>query len=196
MCDPLSPLVWTNVKADNLFRFFTIRLRSGNLAKHLTGIARQWKKLLPEAPFEYKLVDENIDTLYRTEIQLKNATYAATALALVNVLLGIVGLVSLDVQKRKKEIGIRKVLGPSVSGIIALFIKNLSFTFMAAVFIACPSAYLLMDRWLNSYHMRIGLQPMYFIIPILLLTSIAALFVGLQTWRVARSNPVESLRDE
>ncbi len=196
MHDPLSPVIWTNVKADNLFRFFTIRLQSGNLAQHLAGIAHEWKKLLPEAPFEYKFVDENINRLYRTEMQLKNATYAATALALVIVLLGIVGLVSLDVQKRKKEIGIRKVLGANVGGIIALFIKGLSLTFMAAVFIACPLAYLLMDKWLDNYHMRIELQPMYFIIPILLLAAIASLFVGLQTWRVARSNPVESLRDE
>lgn len=196
MRDPLGPIVWTNIKADNIFRFFTVRLKSGNLATHLASLESEWRGLLPDAPFEYKFMDENIDRLYRTEMQLKNATYAATALAVVIVLLGIVGLVSLDVQKRKKEIGIRKVLGANVFSVITLFIKELSLTFTIAISIACPLVYLFMDKWLNNYHMRIGLGPTYFILPILLLASMAALFIGLQTWRIAKANPVESLRDE
>ena len=74
--------------------------------------------------FEYAFMDETLAKLYRSEIQLKKASYTASVLALIIVLLGVLGLISLSVQKRTKEIGIRKVLGSSVSGIISLFLKD------------------------------------------------------------------------
>jgi len=196
MRDPLSPVVWTNVKADNLFRFFNIRLKSGNLGRQLAGLEKEWKELLPGAPFEYHFVDENIDSLYKTELQLKNAAYVATLLSSIIVLLGIIGMISLNVQKRKKEIGVRKVLGATINSIIVLFMKDLLIAFTAAVVIACPLVYLFISKWLENYSMQITLTPLFFALPVLLLALVAASIIGLQTFKTARSNPVDSLRDE
>jgi len=196
MRDPLSPVAWTNIKADNLFRFFSIRLKPGKLSQHLASLEKEWKKHLAEAPFEYQFVDENIDHLYKTELQLKNAAYAATVLASIIVLLGIVGLISLNVQKRKKEIGVRKVLGATVNSIIVLFMKDLFIAFTAAIGVACPLVYLFISKWLQNYSMQIQLTPLFFALPVVLLALVAASIIGLQTFRAAKSNPVDSLRDE
>lgn len=196
MRDALTPVIWTNVKADNLFRYFSIRLTAGNLGQNLASIEKEWKKLLPDAPFEYQFMDESIDSLYKTELQLKNAAYSATILSSLIVFLGIVGLVSLNVQKRRKEIGVRKVLGSTVNGIISLFMKDLLITFIVATVIACPLVYLFISKWLQSYSIQITLSPLFFILPILLLAFIATAIIGLQTVKAAKSNPVDSLRDE
>lgn len=196
MRDPLSPVAWTNIKADNLFRFFSIRLKPGNLGEHLSSLEKEWKKHLADAPFEYQFVDENIDHLYKTELQLKNAAYAATVLASVIVLLGIIGLVSLNVQKRKKEIGVRKVLGASVNSLITLFIKDLFIAFIVAIAIACPLVYLLIIKWLQNYSTQIKLTSLFFVIPAILMALIAVSIITLQTFKAARANPVDSLRDE
>lgn len=196
MRDAQTPVIWTNIKADNLFRYFSIRLNAGNLGQHLTSIEKEWKKLLPDTPFEYQFMDESIDALYKTELQLKNAAYTATILSSLIVFLGIVGLVSLNVQKRRKEIGVRKVLGATVSGIISLFMKDLLITFIVATVIACPLVYLFVSKWLHNYSMQITLTPLFFIFPILLLALIAASIISLQTFKAAKSNPVNNLRDE
>lgn len=196
MRDPLSPVVWTNIKADPLFRFFSVRLSPGNLGQQLASLEKEWKNLLPDAPFEYHFVDENIDRLYKTELQLKNAAYVATLLSSIIVLLGIIGLISLNVQKRKKEIGVRKVLGASINSILVLFMKDLFISFTVATVIACPLVYLFITKWLQNYSMQIKLSPLFFALPILLLALVAASIIGLQTFKTARSNPVDSLRDE
>lgn len=196
MRDPQSPVVWTNVKADKLFRFFSIRLKPGNLGQQLVSIEKKWKELLPDAPFEYHFMDENIDHLYRTEIQLKNAAYVATLLASMIVLLGIIGLISLNIQKRRKEIGVRKVLGATISSITMLFMKDLFIAFTAAVAIACPLVYLFISKWLQNYSMQITLNPLFFALPVLFLALVTVSIISIQTLKSAASNPVDSLRDE
>ena len=196
MRDAMNPVIWTNVKADNLFRYFSIRLTAGNLGQNLANIEKEWKKLLPDAPFEYQFMDESIDSLYKTELQLKNAAYSATILSSLIVFLGIIGLVSLNVQKRRKEIGIRKVLGSTVSAIVSLFMKDLLITFIVATLIACPLVYLFISKWLQNYSMQVTLSPLFFLLPILLLAFIAISIISLQTIKAAKSNPVDSLRDE
>jgi len=196
MRDPLSPVVWTNVKADHLFRFFSIRLKPGNLSQSLTHLEKEWRNLVPDAPFEYRFADENIDMLYQTELRLSYAGYTATALASLIVFLGIIGLVSLNVQKRKKEIGVRKVLGATINSIIGLFMRDLFPIFIIALFVACPLVFLLMTRWLEQYSMKITLTPLFFILPATTLALVTASIISLQTFKTARSNPINSLRDE
>ncbi len=96
-------------------------------------------------------MDDALTTLYQTEIQLKKASYTATVLALIIVLLGVIGLISLSIQKRTKEIGIRKVLGSSVAGIVVLFLKEFLAVILFGGLVACPLAYIIMNKWLQSY---------------------------------------------
>jgi ABC-type antimicrobial peptide transport system permease subunit len=151
---------------------------------------------MPGAPFEYSFMDDTLKKLYKTEIQMKQAAYTAAALSLIIVLLGVLGLISLSVQKRTKEIGIRKVLGSSVSEIIALFMKEFLIIIFLAGFIACPVAWVLMRNWLREYVYRIDLTATPFMIAIILLGFITASLIIIQTIKTALANPVRSLRTE
>jgi ABC-type antimicrobial peptide transport system permease subunit len=141
-------------------------------------------------------MDETLRHLYKTEIQLRQASYTAFLLALIIVLLGVLGLVAMSIQRRTKEIGIRKVLGSPVTNIIILFIREFLFVILIAGLIAFPIAYMIMQNWLNAYVYRINITALPFIISILLLGTISASLIGLQTMKVAFSNPVKSLRTE
>ena len=151
---------------------------------------------MPGAPFEYFFMDETLRRLYKTEIQLQQASYVATTLSFIIVLLGILGLISLSVQKRTKEIGIRKVLGSSVKNIIGLFIKEILTTILVGGLIACPIAWYLLSNWLNDYAHRISMTPLPFAVAIILLGLLTGTLVVLQTIRTALMNPVKSLRTE
>jgi ABC-type antimicrobial peptide transport system permease subunit len=141
-------------------------------------------------------MDDALKQLYATELQLKKAAYIATFLAIIIVLLGVLGLISLSIQKRTKEIGIRKVLGSSVAGITSLFLKDFLGVVLIAGLIACPLAYFMMQKWLDDYAYKINISLSPFIFSIALLTVITALLIMLQTIKAAFANPVKSLRSE
>jgi putative ABC transport system permease protein len=162
----------------------------------LAGLQKKWARLLPGAPFEYGFMDDALKKMYKSEIQLKQAAYIATALAIIIVLLGVLGLISLSIQKRTKEIGIRKVLGSSVTGIISLFMQEFLGLIVIACLVACPLAFWMMSSWLNNYAYRvvIGLNP--FMVAIAGLTLVTALLISVQTVKAALDSPVKSLRSE
>lgn len=151
---------------------------------------------MPGSSFEYSFMDDTLKKLYATELQLKKAAYAATLLSFIIVLLGVLGLVSLSIHKRVKEIGIRKVLGASVPNIMLLFVKEFVVIILIAAVIACPLAYLVMNNWLNNYAYHINISPKPFALSIIALTVITLLLIGLQTIKSAIANPVKSLRTE
>ena len=141
-------------------------------------------------------MDDTLAKLYRSEIQLKKASYSATVLALIIVLLGVLGLISLSVQKRTKEIGIGKVLGSSVTGIISLFMKEFLQVILIAATVACPVAYMIMHKWLQAYTYRINITVQPFLLSVFVLGFITAIVICIQTVKAAMSDPVESLRTE
>ncbi|MEO8763761.1 MAG: ABC transporter permease [Ginsengibacter sp.] len=196
MQNAIKPLTFLHVGITNLFRSFSFKLRPGDVGNSIADLQRKWSEVLPGIPFEYTFMDETLAKLYRSEIQLKKASYAATVLALIIVLLGVLGLISLSVQKRTKEIGIRKVLGSSVAGIILLFLKEFLLVILIAGIIACPLAYIIMHRWLEAYSYRVGITATPFILSVLVLVFITGILIVTQTIKTALSNPVESLRME
>ena len=151
---------------------------------------------MPGTAFEYTFMDDRLAKLYRSEIQLKLASYTATILSIIIVLLGVLGLIALNIQKRTKEIGIRKVLGSSVQAIIGLFMKEFLVIILIAGIVACPLAYFIMNSWLNDYVYRINITAFPFIVAIVLLGTITALLIIIQTLKTATANPVKSLRTE
>jgi len=191
-----EPIVVMNVHSARLYRFCSIKLKPGNVQSSIEALSKKWATLLPGAPFEYHFMDDALTKLYANEIQLQKAAYIATVLAVIIVLLGVLGLISLSIQKRTKEIGIRKVLGASVAGITSLFLKDFLGVVVFAGVIACPAAYLMMQKWLGDYAYRIDISVSSFIIPIVLLTFITAVLIVLQTIRAAFLNPVKSLKSE
>ena len=132
------------------FRYFSFKLKSGNISNSISALQRKWSALFPGVAFEYSFMDDTLSKLYQSEVRLKKASYIATILAFVIVLLGIIGIVSMSIQKRTKEIGIRKVLGASISNIIALFLKDFIAVIIVAGLISVPVSWYIMKNWLND----------------------------------------------
>ena len=196
MQQKVAPLIFFNVHFVPIYRYFSFRITPGNINASVEAIHKKWNALMPRAPFEYKFMDETLARVYQTEIRLKKASYTATGLALIIVLLGVLGLISLNIQKRTKEIGIRKVLGSSVTAIILLFIKDFLLVTIVASFIACPLAYIIMNKWLQEYAYRVNITAVPFIISVVCLGLITILLICGQTIKAALANPVKSLRTE
>ena len=192
----IQPVTFVHVGVSNTFRFLSFKLRPGSLGNSIADLQKEWAALMPGAPFEYKFMDDTLKKLYKSEIQLKKASYTATILSGIIVLLGIIGLVSLSIQKRTREIGIRKVLGASVPSIISLFMKEFLWMILIACFIACPVAWFIMQGWLSDYAYRITMTAQPFVMAIAGLSLITVLLIVLQTLKAGVANPVQSLRTE
>jgi ABC-type antimicrobial peptide transport system permease subunit len=192
----IKPNIFFHLKLANSYRYLSFKIIPGNIGKTLEQIEKKWATLLPSTSFEYSFIDETLKKLYKAELQLKKAAYTATILSLIIVLLGVLAQVSLSIQKRTKEIGIRKVLGASVSNIIVLFMKESLSVIMISGLIACPVAWFIMNGWLNNYAYRISLTARPFIFSIAGLAFLTALLIVLQTIKTGIESPVKSLRTE
>ena len=192
----IQPVTFLHVGLTNVFRNFSFKLKPGHIGNSIAALQKKWSALMPGTPFEYQFMDDTLAKLYRSEIQLKKASYTATVLALIIVLLGVLGLISLSIQKRTKEIGIRKVLGSSVTGIISLFMKEFLQVILIAATVACPVAYMIMHKWLQAYTYRINITVQPFLLSVFVLGFITAIVICIQTVKAAMSDPVESLRSE
>ncbi|CCH52431.1 protein of unknown function DUF214 [Fibrisoma limi BUZ 3] len=192
----IQPIAIGQIQALPIYRFFSFRLAPGNTQQTIEGIERKWRELFPDAPFDYAFIDQTLEKLYRTELQLEKAAYVATGLALLIVLLGVIGLVSLSVARRTKEVGIRKVLGASVPNIVTLFLKEYVWVMGIANLVAWPLAYWFISDWLAdyAYHTQISWQP--FVQVGFLLALLTSVVVSLQVLKAALVNPVKSIRSE
>jgi putative ABC transport system permease protein len=196
MSGRILPMTFINVNQTPFYRYFSIRLKPGNIQSSVETLQKKWAEVMPGAPFEYAFMDDALAKMYKTELQLKKASYLATGLAMVIVLLGVLGLISLSIQKRTKEIGIRKVLGSSVKDVMMLFLKDFLGTVIIAGLVACPFAYWMMNKWLNGYAYKISLTPLPFAVAIVALLLVTSILISLQTIKAALANPVKSLRSE
>lgn len=196
MSGKIPPLLIFHINFNPIYRFLSFKLKPGNIPASLAALQKTWSALIPEASFEYRFMDEDLRILYAKELQLKKAAYMAGGLALIIVLLGIFGMVSLSIQKRVKEIGVRKILGASVAHIIKLFAKEFVTSLLLAAVVAIPMAYWLMSGWLQNYAYHIRMSAGIFILTVLGMAGITFLLVGVQTAKAAMANPVKSLRNE
>lgn len=196
MAQNILPLTFLQVNTTFTYRLLNFKLRPGPIGEAISAIQQKWNSVLPGTAFEYKFMDETLRKVYKTELQLKQASYAALALSGIIVLLGVLGLVSLSVQKRVREIGIRKVLGAATSSIIRLFLAEFLQVIVFAAIIAIPLTWFLMRNWLNNYAYRITLTPWPFLLAMVSLVLLTTTLILLQTYKAANTNPVESLKSE
>jgi putative ABC transport system permease protein len=192
----VAPLFFFNVQFAPNYRYLSFKIKPGNIPQSIAAIEKKWAQLLPGSSFEYTFMDDTLKKLYTNEIQLRKAAFTATVLSLIIVLLGILGLVSLSIHKRVKEISIRKVLGASVPNITLLFMKEFMVVVVIAAVIACPVAWYLMQGWLGNYAYRIPLTAPPFLWPVIALGLLTLLLIALQTLKVALANPMKNLRSE
>ena len=183
----LTPDAWpTNV---------LVRLDADRLAETLTRLQATWDGFT-EQPFTYTFLDDQIDALYRTDRQWGRVLGAASLLAIFVACLGLFGLAAFTAEQRTKEIGIRKVLGASVPGLVGLLSKEFLRLVGVAFVLATPVAYLSMSRWLDTFAYRIEISWWIFLISGLAALGVAFLTVSYQAVRAALADPVKALRYE
>jgi putative ABC transport system permease protein len=196
MGSAIAPEIFLHLSLANAYRFISFKLQPGNMATALSDLQKQWLRLLPGSPFEYKFMDETLAALYDDELRLQIAANAATVLSLFIVLMGVIGLLSQSVQKRTKEIAIRKVIGASVPGIVQLFIKEYLPLLLGAGLVASPFAYWMLQRWLDDYATRITITVFPFALALGGLVVLMVMLIVVQTSKAALANPVNSLKAE
>ncbi|HEY4613405.1 MAG TPA: ABC transporter permease [Bacteroidota bacterium] len=178
------------------FAYISVRIQPEHTANSIQFIETTWKRFAPQQPFEFSFLDQDFETLYRAEQQTGMVFTAFATLAIFIACLGQLGLAAFVFEKRTKEIGIRKVLGASVTGVVGLLSKDFLKLVLIANLIAWPVAYTIMSQWLESFAYRIEIGWWIFALAGGLAILIAFLTVSFQAIRAATANPVEALKYE
>ena len=173
-----------------------IKLKSGNIASGVKQINELWNQLFDDKPFEYNFLDTAFKATYKAEARAARGLAMFAGLAIIISCLGLLGLIVHVANTRSKEIGIRKVLGASVSGIIQLLAKEFVLLILIGWMIASPIAWYAMNRWLQNFAYRVTIDWWIFILTGLLVIVIAFITVSFQAIKAALANPVKGLRTE
>lgn len=174
----------------------SMNLQSDALPETMAQLEQLWQDIAPDQQFDYYFVDERLDAQYRQEQRLGKILTVTTGLSLLVSCLGLFGLVTLAVNNRVKEIGIRKVMGASVSQIMLLIYRDFLKLIGIAFVLAIPLAYFFMQRWLADFPYRTNLGASTLLISAAMVTLLALVTIAYQSVRAARMNPATSLRDE
>lgn len=196
MHQTIQPLAFVHLKNTNVYRYLTLRLQPTNLSESLAALEQSWNHLAPGTPFEFTFLEDTLHKLYQSEVRLKKAAQLATFLAIIIVLLGVVGMVSLSVARRTKELGIRKVLGASGVSLVMLFLKEFLAVSAVAALISFPMILTAMNQWLQNYAYRIEMSWISFATIGIIFGTLIILLVGFQTFKATLMNPTQSLRSE
>jgi hypothetical protein len=176
--------------------FICVRFRPGKTREVLGFLEEKWGKFVPGFPFRYNFLNESIDNYYKTEKQVSEIIQYFTILAIFIACLGLFGLASFMAERKTKEIGIRKVLGAQVSGIVFLLTGEFSRWVIIASCIALPVGWYIMKGWLEDFAYRIEIDIWTYFISVIFSLFVAILTVGYQSIKVALANPIEALRYE
>jgi putative ABC transport system permease protein len=180
----------------NWFSTITLRLKTDDLTSTLAQIETSWKSIATNSPFKYSFIEDDFDSLYQSEIKMRTMLGTFTFLAILVACLGLFGLAAFTIKQRYREIGIRKVLGSSVNGIV----KNLSIDFLKlvviSIIIAIPLAWYAAYKWLQDFAFKIEISVWTFVLASTLSIIIALITVCFQALRAAYANPIKSLRAE
>lgn len=192
--NPLEPMAV--IAAPDGVRFAIVRLGKGDLTHALRQAESAWQKVNPQYPFEYRFFDEDYDLSYRQYEQIGKILKWFSGLAVFVACLGLFGLASFLAEQRRKEVGVRKVLGASSHQVVVLLSKEFTKWVLLANVIAWPAAYFAVRSWLQKFPLRADIPPAYFVLSGAAALLIALLTVSGQAWRAARKNPADALRYE
>lgn len=178
----------------NEIRRYVARIKPGQTEAAIEHIRRTWIDFAPSVPFSYRFIDDIYDRLYADEERMSNVMKVFALLAIGVACLGLLGLASFTVDKRTREIGVRKVLGASVTDIVGLLSKDFLLLVGIAFVLAIPATLFVLSRWLGGFAYRITPGPGMFAIAAFAILAIALLTVSSQAIRAATADPTKSLR--
>ncbi len=190
---PIEPLI---IEKTTWGTQICLRIQDANTEKAVTAVSEVWKRIFPDNPIDYFFLEDGFRAAYRSEERLGLITRTFSGLAFFIACLGLFGLVSFSTERRRKEMGIRKVLGANFVQLLGLFFRDFSWPVLLSNIAAWPIAFMAIQRWLRGFAFRTNTPIWIFIVGGVVTVSIALLTVWLQVQRAHRLNPVESLRYE
>jgi putative ABC transport system permease protein len=174
----------------------SIKISSTNVAQTITALKSNWDSFFPGDQFDYFFLDEHFNDQYKADQRFGQVFGIFTVMTIFVACLGLFGLVSFTIVQRTKEIGIRKVLGASVNGILQLLYKDFALLIVISFLVSAPLGWYAISKWLESYAFRISINPVLFIVPFLVVLIIAFATVSWLSIKAALTNPVKSLKTE
>jgi putative ABC transport system permease protein len=193
MRQKMGPLCMSLGSSTGLASF---KVNAADTKNLIAKIESKWKALAPGMPFSYRFLSDSFDEMYRSEQRAGSVAIVFAILAVVIACLGLFGLVTYMAEQRTKEIGIRKVLGASVSNVVTMLSKDFLVLVGIAAILAFPLAWWAMHQWLHDFAYRIDISIWVFVIAGVAALLIALITVSFQAIKAALSNPVKSLRTE
>lgn len=193
--DPIEPLMIVLAPRN---RYLFVKTRVGDTRETLASLEKTWREVNPNSPFEYRFLDEDYDSQYRADEKRSQIFTAFSGLTIAIACLGLLGLAAFTTEQRYKEIGVRKVIGASVQGLVVLVSKEFFLLVGIGTLIAFPFAWYFTTSWLQNFAYRIDLagEWLTFVASAVLAFLITLLTVGYHVVRAASANPVKALRDE
>ena len=180
----------------NPYSYLIAKLTTKNYAGLIREIERTWSSINPDAPFVYSFLDKDFQKNYEKDQRASGIVGYFTFIAILVACLGLFGLSAFSAEQRTREIGIRKVLGASVSHVAVLLSKDFIKLVLIAIVIASPLAWYAMNKWLQGFAYQIKISWWMFLIAAVSALLITLITVGFQAMKVAIANPVNSLRTE
>ena len=176
--------------------YLSAKISTDHLQENMELIMKKYQNYFPDTPLVYYFLDERFNQQYKADIRFGKIFGIFASLAIFIACLGIFGLSSYIAIQRSKEIGIRKVLGATITNIVVLLSSKFVKLVLVASIIALPLAYFVFDRWLENYAFRIEIGWWFFVVPVLAVFMIAIVTISVQTIKAALANPVDSLKYE
>ena len=173
-----------------------IKMKTSDMQGTIDGVTKVWNAFAPDYPIEYKFLDQNFERMYHAEDKLRTLLFIFTSIAIFIGCLGLFGLAAYTAERRKKEVGIRKVLGASTKGVVLLLSRDFIKLVVVSLIVASPIAWYFMNQWLQDFAYRVNIGWWVFAIAATLALGIAFITVSFQAIKAAVANPVKSLRTE
>ncbi|MBL7847238.1 MAG: ABC transporter permease [Cyclobacteriaceae bacterium] len=191
---PIEPMILYSYLQN--FRFVSVKFNEGEIQNQLAALDKRWQELYPGYPLEYFFLDDKIQQLYGAESQLSKAYTSFSVIAIIIAGIGLIGLTTYLLNRKLKEISIRKVFGSSTPQLVTWIYSGYVKVVLIATSIAWVLGYYWMTKWLSGFAFKTELTSTQFILPALIMISILLLTTAIQTIKASRTNPVDNLREE
>ncbi|HTF16693.1 MAG TPA: FtsX-like permease family protein [Chryseolinea sp.] len=193
--DAIEPLM---IILDKNHNYIFVRTASGDIKKSMAALEAGWKEIFPNNAFEYEFLDQDFNSQYKADEKRSQIFTAFSGLTVLIACLGLLGLSAFTTQQRTKEIGVRKVIGASMSSLVVLVSREFFLLVGIGMVLAFPAAWYFTDSWLQNfaYRIQLGGEWLTFVMSAVIAFVITLLTVGYHVVRAASANPVQSLRDE
>jgi putative ABC transport system permease protein len=192
----INPYIFRFKGDSNNYGYFSLRLTASASSKTIRQIEKVWDDFVTDDPFQYFFMDEEFARKYNEERQNAQLSVIFSILAIIIASLGLFGLTSFTIEQRTKEIGIRKTMGSSMTGIFYIITREFILLIIISTLISWPLIYFVAKNWLQNYYYRITLSAIDFLPGFIISLIITLLTISYKTYRTAKMNPVDALRYE